>query len=274
MAGGTEEHTDVLARLAAIGLDERDAQIYIQLCVRGPTKASEVAAAAKVNRTEAYRSLDNLMRRGFVTASLDRPTLYEATDPEKVFDDALAQHTARRAHLERAREEAVRTLAKMRSSSTDGPLRTSYKILQGREAILAATETMLRRARVGQSMASTYFAAAHANEGNLAFMTTLHRAKDGLPMRLLLRDTPGVIESFGATAYEPNVQIRFFDPTGPLRFTIVDDTEVIFWLSTDGAQALHAKDDIAMWTNARDFVFAQALLYEALWRNARPAKLP
>src|SRR5438552_17646758 len=90
---------DLCVRLAAVGLDPKDATLYVHLCVNGPTKASEAAAAAKLNRTEAYRALDNLIRRGFVTASLERPTLYEATPPEKVFDDALAAHVQRRASI-------------------------------------------------------------------------------------------------------------------------------------------------------------------------------
>ena len=67
--------TELVQRLASIGLEDKDAQLYIHLCVNGPNKASEIAAGTKLNRTEAYRALDNLIRRGFVTASLDRPTL-------------------------------------------------------------------------------------------------------------------------------------------------------------------------------------------------------
>lgn len=264
----------LLDRLHAVGLDEKDALIYVHLCIHGPTKASDMAAAARLNRTEAYRSLDNLMRRGFVTAGLDRPTLYEATPPEKVFDEALAHHMARRTQLERAREVAIESLNHLRLSKPGAPLKSGYKLLQGRAAIYAATEAMVRRARRSQWMVSTYFSASHATEQNTLYRTTMERAVEGIPMRFLLRETPGIVECLAPAVDQKGVELRFFDPEGPVRFTIVDDREVLMWLVTDPSDSLHARDDVAMWTNAQDFVYAQKLLYASLWERAAEPKRP
>lgn len=93
----------LLERLALLGLQEREALRYVHLCIRGPAKASEVAAATRLHRTEVYRGLDTLLRKGLATATLDRPTRYEATSPERVFDEALALHDKRRGLMEEAR---------------------------------------------------------------------------------------------------------------------------------------------------------------------------
>lgn len=265
---------DLLRRLQAVDLDEKDALLYAHLCVRGPTKASDLAAAARLNRTDAYRALDDLMRRGFVTASLDRPTLYAATPAEKVFDDALAQQTARRAQLEHAREAALAALSELRASAPEPSPRSSYKLLQGRAAIHAAAEAMVRGARIGQSMVSTYFSPEVATEQSPVYATTMERARQGLAMRLLVRETPGILERLAPALDQPSVRVRFFEPTGPLRFTIVDDREILMWLVTDSSPSLTAKDDVAMWTNAPDFLYAQRLLYDHLWEAAREPKRP
>lgn len=259
----------LVARLSAIGLEEKDALLYVQLCLLGPTKASDAASAAKLNRTEAYRALDNLIRRGFVTASLDRPTLYEATAPEKVFDDALAAHLARRATIESARNEAICTLDALRQNGGGTPLKSAYKLIQGRTAIYAAVEAMVRRATHSQKMASTYFAAPNATDTNTPYVTTLQRAREGLRMNLLVQDSPGLDKAIRELVEQPSVRVRTFEPGHPIRFTIVDDREILIWLVTDPAPGLTARDDVAMWTNAHDFVRMHMKLYEALWVTGR-----
>ena len=265
---------ELVERLASIGLEEKDALLYLHLCVHGPSRASEAAAAAKLNRTETYWAMDSLIRRGFVTAGLERPTLYEAAPPEKVFDDALAQHGARRKSIERAREIALAQLATLRSGRTGEPLKASYKIVQGRPAIHAMADSMVRRARMGQSMVSTFFSPANATDANSVFMTTVARAAEGLPMRLLLCETPGMTDRLAELLTHPDVHVRYFDPPAPLRFTIVDDREILVWLATDKSPDLDAKDDVAMWTNATDFVGAHRVLYDLLWAKGRPAPRP
>ena len=265
---------ELVERLASIGLEEKDALLYLHLCVHGPSKASEAAAAARLNRTETYRALDSLIRRGFVTAGLERPTLYEATPPEKVFDDALAQHGARRKSIERARDVALAQLATLRNERSGEPLKASYKIVQGRPAIHAMAESMVRRARAGQSMVSTSFAPANATDANAVFATTVARAAEGLPMRLLVRETPGMTERLAELLTHPDVHVRYFEPDATIRFTIVDDREILVWLATDPSPDLDAKDDVAMWTNAVDFVSAHRVLYGFLWAKARPAPRP
>lgn len=270
MEGNTGQLDDLCARLAAVGLEPKDATLYVHLCVHGPTKASDAAAAAKLNRTEAYRALDNLIRRGFVTASLDRPTLYEATPPEKVFDDAIAAHHARRASIERARESALETLERLRGARTPGGIKLGYRMLQGRPTIYSTVEGMVRRARTSQAMVSTFFAAANATDANSPYQTTIQRAGDGLRMQLLLRESPGLQEALAPLVAHPNVEARIVATRQPLRFTIVDDREIVTWLVSDPAPSLGARDDVAMWTNAPDFVAAHRLLFDAVWESSKP----
>jgi len=261
---------DLCARLEAVGLEPKDAVLYVHLCVNGPTKASEAAAAARLNRTEAYRSLDNLIRRGFVTASLDRPTLYEATPPEKVFDDAIAAHHQRRAALERARESALGMITKLRGDRAPGSIKLGYKMLQGRAAIYAAVEGMLRRARVSQLMVSSFFAPPNATEANTPYQTTIQRAEEGLSMKLLVRESPGLRDALAPIVAHSNAEARLLTVPQPLRFTIVDEREIVIWLISDPASTLSAREDVAMWTNAPEFVAAHRLLYDALWAGAKP----
>lgn len=260
-------------RLALLGLTPKEAAVYVLLCVQGPMRAGELAAAARMHRTDVYRATERLVRDGFATASLGRPTTFEAIEAGRVFDDAVAAHGAQARALAAARDEAVEKLATLRSEQR-GPALPGHRLLHGRPAIYAAVDAMLRRARTHQWMASTYFAAPNATASNTPFATTRERAAQGLGMRLLLRETPGLRERLQTIMLHSGVEARFHRGATPLRFTIVDDREMIVWLATDPSPALTAREDVAMWTNAPDFIASQKLLYEALWTAADPLPPP
>lgn len=263
----------LLERLGLLGLDAKEATVYALLSVQGPMRAGELAAKARMHRTDVYRATERLVRDGLLTASIGRPTVFEAVDVEKAFDDAVAARDAQVRALEAARQDAAATLAALRAERA-GPALPGHRILNGRPAIYAAVDAMLRRARSRQWMASTYFAAANATPSNVAYSTTIERAAEGLAMRLLLRETPGLAGRLAPLLAHPHVEVRLYRGEPPLRFTIVDDREVLTWLTTDPSPSLSAREDAAMWTDAPDFIASQRLLYEALWSAADPVARP
>lgn len=266
-----DDHGELVERLVAFGLDEREAKLFVHLMIHGPSRASDAAAATKLRRTETYRALEALAQRGFLTARLTRPVIYEVVSLEALFTDLFARHEQRKADMLRLRERVETTLAAAQESRPQQAERLGYKVLQGRRAILASVETALRQAKGGQSMVSTIFRPFSATLQNRAYQITLRRAAEGLPMRLLLRDEPGMERALQPLLAYPHVNIRFFEPAHPIRFTVIDSREIIYWLVTDPSDSVDARDDVAMWTNAPDFIAAQQTLYEALWRSGRPA---
>lgn len=264
---------EVVERLEAIGLEAKDAALYVQLWLRGASKASDIAAAAKLNRTEAYRSLDNLIARGFVTAGLARPTLYVATEPERVFEDALAHHVAKLTHIETSRERALESLRALRGNAFHADVKLGYRIIQGRHGIHATMNGLLRNAKQGQIIVSTQLTPT-ALEGNSPLDLAAQLARGGLPTKLLLVEKPGTWPAVETLAAHAHIEVRYFDPPTPVRFAIVDDCELLFWLASDASNSPNARGDVAMWTNAPDYVQTQRLFFETLWASARDAGRP
>lgn len=264
-----DDSAELVHRLTTIGLDEREARLYVHLCCGGPSRASDAAAAVRLKRTETYRTLEALMKRGFVKAHLARPVVYEAVSPDTVFTELLALHEERRAEMESLRDRVARFASEARRHTE--ATRHGYKIIQGRRAILGSVESMLRQTQSQHSMVSTMFTPIQATPQNRAYQTTIRRAAEGLPMRLLFRELPGTERAIEPLLAHKNVSVRFFEPQHPVRIAIADGREIAIWLVNDPSPALDARDDVAMWTNAPDFIRAQETLFEALWRDARPA---
>jgi hypothetical protein len=256
--------------LALLGLDPRRARLYVILVTRGPLRASELAEAARMQRTEAYRAMEELLQGGFARASLERPTRYVAVPPASVWDQALASHRARTALLESGRSACLAALADIAPPAPSGPIVLSHRILSGRETIYETVEAMITGARRDHCMVSSALVPEQVTLSNRPFRATMLRARDGLPMRLVFPDSPGLGTLVAPFIGLPNVEIRTFSFPAPLRLSIVDRREVVQWLASDASPRLDAKGDVAMMTNAPEFLATQTALFEALWARATP----
>lgn len=58
-----------IKQLAAAGLDEKQARVYVACLELGKSKAPEIARKAEIKRTTSYNILDELMRMGLVSYS-------------------------------------------------------------------------------------------------------------------------------------------------------------------------------------------------------------
>ena len=69
---------DIVAELQEYGLTRNEARVLVFLAKTGPSKASEVARAVQINRTETYRTIRNLQRRSLVEATFERPVRFQS----------------------------------------------------------------------------------------------------------------------------------------------------------------------------------------------------
>ncbi|HVM44851.1 MAG TPA: helix-turn-helix domain-containing protein [Candidatus Thermoplasmatota archaeon] len=261
---------EIVDSLTAIGLDEREAKLYVDLLLQGASRASDAAARVKLKRTETYRALEALMKRGFVTARLTKPVEYEASPPEAVFADLLARHEERREAMERLRETVGRVAAEARGRHAAPGGRFGYRIIQGRGAILSAVSSIVRHAQERLTMASAHFSPAVATPQNRAYQMLTRRVDDGVALELLVRDHPDFERVLGPLAAHPHARIRTRALPRGARFLIVDGKEIVYWMLSDTASGVEAREDVAMWTNATDFIEAQRALFDALWADAAP----
>ncbi|MDD5623690.1 MAG: helix-turn-helix domain-containing protein [Candidatus Peribacteraceae bacterium] len=80
---------DLLHILRSVGLDQKEAALYLSGLQLGAAPASEYAKAAKLNRITAYNTLEGLARRGLVTvAKKARAKWYLPVPPEQLSIEA------------------------------------------------------------------------------------------------------------------------------------------------------------------------------------------
>jgi sugar-specific transcriptional regulator TrmB len=79
----------MLKTIQSLGLKQLDAAVYVYLAQNDPKKARDIAEALKTYKRQLYRTLNNLQRKGMVSANQERPALFSAIAFDKVLDQFI-----------------------------------------------------------------------------------------------------------------------------------------------------------------------------------------
>lgn len=263
---------EIVDRLTILGLDQGEAAVYVHLSMMGPSKASDVAAALRMHRTETYRTLQNLVQRGFASATLSRPQRFQAAPPERLFQEILSAQQARSENIQRAQLDIGPALGALRSQTGLPSSKNTFKVLQGRREIYAVLERMARDAHQSIRALSTHEGAVAMGDLSGILELVGRRADEGVEVRLILRTTPATRSRLLAMPDAGRLSLRHLDTDRIIRFVLQDETALLLWVVSDPSTRLTSEEDVAIWTDAVDFVGTQSVLFDAVWREAKDVR--
>lgn len=255
--------------LEAAGLEQDQAQIYVRLLDTGPSGVGHLSQFFDVSRSTLYRLLDELAEKGYVTKSLERPTIYEPAQPEQLFEhrmDVLNRHRRRLAAVRDRRIEDLRSLAEGVSRAGN---EHHWRKIETAPKIYEDLQDMIEEAARSFWMVSNHEITV---SGSLPVVEETWRlarrraAEDGLDVRLLLAREQGVGDARPAWI-EPGerFQLGRFSVKGTVHFALVDGSDLVMWVRPTPPGTFGGQDDIAVRTNAPGSVSTHKLLFEQLW---------
>jgi len=84
---GASKSLEIIEKtLYRLGLSKNEMKIYIYVARRGEHKASEISEALSLYRTETYRILRDLEKKGLISSVFEKPLKFIATPFEKALD--------------------------------------------------------------------------------------------------------------------------------------------------------------------------------------------
>jgi sugar-specific transcriptional regulator TrmB len=78
------EYRNIASVLEKLGLSEYEARLFVAAVIKGHGTADDLAELSMVPRTSAYKALQALEDKGFVTSSTGRPTIYHPSDLDEL----------------------------------------------------------------------------------------------------------------------------------------------------------------------------------------------
>lgn len=86
-----EEYNKIAAILGKIGLSDYESKAYVALIAKNHATAEEIAELARIPRTSAYKALQSLKEKRFVTLTEGRPAIFHAIPIEETRESVLEE---------------------------------------------------------------------------------------------------------------------------------------------------------------------------------------
>lgn len=260
---------EIVNQLLDYGLTKNEAKVLTFLSKRGADRASMVARALRLNRTETYRTLKNLQRRGLVEGSLEQPVRFQAAPFSRCLDILITERKNKIVGLEDRSHFLERAFESL-NVETAAPAFERFQLLEGRARIRQKLLFMCEASKL--QIDSIIAPTELAGGGALAVLETLSLlVKRGRKVRVITEinsSTDTIVEKF-----QNSISFRHLDLTRrPVpRVWIIDDTEGLFGIGGTEEASAKGSEQVTLWISSRSFVRTLRAYFDEMWSSATPS---
>ena len=152
--------------LAHFGLLKNEIRVYLHLARSGEKKAGEIAEAIQLHRTETYRILRDLEKKGIVFSIFEKPLKFTAVPLDKAIDLLVDAQKIKIKLLEQEKPSLVELWRSMPQPKVESLKKELFQMLEGEQQVLMkANELLDRTEETFQIYASAdYFSELYYND--------------------------------------------------------------------------------------------------------------
>jgi sugar-specific transcriptional regulator TrmB len=251
--------------LARYGLIRNEIRVYLHLARSGERKASEIAEAISLHRTETYRILRDLEKKGLVYSAFEKPLKFTAVPLEKAIDSLIDAQKMKIRLLEKEKSGLVELWLSIPQQKVETSEKEIFQILEGGQQMLLKANDLLAKAQneIQIYAPSEYLAQLYHSD----FTDNLRRRAGKLKVTLLTENSSKsrfFIEQMNWVAH----RYRMVDASSLPCFIIVDRKELLIAIQKneeekDGVDRKKSRT-MALWTNYAAFVEILEMLFAKL----------
>ena len=119
--------------LQALGLSNNETQVYLYLALSKERKASEISEALSLHRTNTYRVLGDLEKKGLVSSVFEKPLKFIAAPFEQAVDTLIETKKLRIQKLEKKKKAIVNVWLSIPKPEIAEQHKEVFQILEGEE---------------------------------------------------------------------------------------------------------------------------------------------
>jgi sugar-specific transcriptional regulator TrmB len=260
--GETSKSLDIIEKaLHRLGLSKNEIKVYIHIARTGEHKASEISEALSLHRTETYRILRDLEKRGLVSSVFEKPLKFIAIPFERALDILIETKKMKISLLEKRKENLVGLWLSLPKQETESERKEVFQILEGEEQINLKAEEILTNTK----KEILVFASEHdiPNFYHSGLLDKLEKKpKENVNVQLLANYSPKSC-FFIEKIKLKKAKYSLCNVEGLPTFILIDDQQLLLLIRNDNGK----KRIAALWTNYDAFVKALKTLFLELWNN-------
>lgn len=240
-------------KLAEIGLDSKEAIVYVSIAELGQSTASRIARHTKLKRTTVYNLIPPLLDKGLIEKSLIKNISYFGISNIK----NLSEHIEQKVQIAKQIEQE---LIKIKSAT---PIKSKISTFEGVDGLKKVYADIMESSPKGSVLYAFFHVENNAKHPpkKVLEIETANRVKKGIRLRLITDQK--TIENYSWRSDGTELrEIKYIGPTYNLPIngeTIVTPTKIIHISYVD--------DFLCTIIENRDVVEMQKLLFEQLWEK-------
>jgi sugar-specific transcriptional regulator TrmB len=141
----TNQLTTIEDTLARFGLLKNEIRVYLHLARAGEKKAGEIAEAISLHRTETYRILRDLEKKGIVFSIFEKPLKFTAVPLDKAIDLLVDAQKIRIRLLEQEKPSLVELWKAMPKTKVESTKKELFQMLEGEQQVLMKANDLLEK---------------------------------------------------------------------------------------------------------------------------------
>jgi HTH-type transcriptional regulator, sugar sensing transcriptional regulator len=263
--GFTKQLSTIEETLARFGLLKNEIKVYLYLARAGEKKAGEIAEAISLHRTETYRILRDLEKKGILFSVFEKPLKFTAVPLDKAIDLLVDAQKMKIRLLEKEKENLVEMWMSLPQTKQETAKKELFQMLQGEQQVILKAEELLEKTTSDFQIfvPDDYLSQLYYSD----FTDALRKKLGTVDIKLLTEDSTK--SAFFIEQMEwPAQKCQTVQTENLPCFMISDKRELLiaFHESDTSAETGDKKKDktSAIWTNYNAFVWTLQMLFSKL----------
>jgi sugar-specific transcriptional regulator TrmB/CBS domain-containing protein len=264
---------DVTKFLQLLGLSKREIQVYMFLAKSGVQSTSFVAKRLKMERVQAYRTFKKLQEKGFIEATLERPTRFTIVAFGALVDNFINAKKSEVVNLNDQKQNLLTAWLSISAPESEYPV-AKFSIITGKKKIHSKMISMIEESKsevivlttalglIQEDIAGIFDAAAGpSQEHKVQIQIITEIAPENL--KVVERIEKSIVEDkLNIKVRHVNMSSKFFP-----RFLIKDEEEAILYAPFGNEASVLNLEDEGLWINDKMFISVLKAFFGQMWQS-------
>jgi sugar-specific transcriptional regulator TrmB/predicted transcriptional regulator len=263
---------DITKFLQTLGFSKREIQIYMFLAKSGVQSTSFVAKRLKMERVQAYRTFKKLQEKGFIEATLERPTRFTVVPFEKLLEGFIETRKSEVANLNEQKETLLSAWRALSAPESEYAV-AKFSIITGKKKIHLKMLDMIGEAKKGVLVLTSGAGLIQEDLAGVFDASEHPEQQRSIQLRILTEISPEnlkIVERMDKkfSSGKADIECHHMPLDSKLfpSFIIKDDEEaVLYAMSGDAASTLTLEDE-GLWINDRMFISILKGFFSQMWQ--------
>ncbi len=271
--GFNKQLSTIEETLSRYGLLKNEIKVYLYLARVGEKKAGEIAEGISLHRTETYRILRDLEKKGILFSVFEKPLKFTAVPLDKAIDILVDAQKMKIKLLEKEKANLVELWLSVPQLKVEKVKKELFQMLEGeQQVILKANELLEKTEHEFQIFApSAYLAQFYYSD----FTDKLKNKQKNLDITLLTENSPKSLFFIEEMEWPKN-KLGVVDDANLPCFMISDKKELLIAFHEEDTSDSGDKKKFktaAIWTNYNAFIWTLQMLFAKLRVNDKVSNL-